>query len=53
MIVQIFDKKWQEFVDLEDSHATEDRVRLRVIAKVSFILEYLRIYCVQVAQQNS
>lgn len=38
IILQIYNKEWQEFIDLEPSAIIEDRAKLRVIAKVSSVV---------------
>lgn len=34
VIIQLFNKEWQEFIDLDGNDVVEDRAKLRVIAKV-------------------
>ena len=37
VIIQLFNKEWQEFIDLDGNDVVEDRAKLRVIAKVGSI----------------
>ena len=34
ILLQTFDKEWQEFIDLEGNAFVEDKAKLRVISKV-------------------
>ena len=41
ILLQKFDKEWQEFIDLEGNAVVEDKAKLRIISQVCNILQEL------------
>ena len=42
ILLQKFDKEWQEFIDLEGNAVVEDKAKLRIISQVCNILQELK-----------
>lgn len=43
ILLQKFDKQWQEFIDIEGNAVVEDKAKLRIISQVCNILQELNI----------
>jgi len=43
ILLQKFDKEWQEFIDLEGNAVVEDKAKLSIISQVCYILQELNI----------
>ena len=43
ILLQKFDKEWQEFIDIEGNAVVEDKAKLRIISQVCNILQELNI----------